>query len=356
MKNRYWLFRRKGVYYLEDAKTRQKQSLRTTDRGEARRIRDARNQAAEKPNLGIALAKAYLTAHDPKVGERTWQTVMDAFCARGKPQTQVHRTRVAKRKHFDTIRCQKLIETTADDLLMVLRNGGVMTQAFLRCLHNLALGMGWLPWPVLAPKIWPEVETKPKRGITAEEHQRILAAEKNPERRQYYELLWETGASQTDAAWLRVENIDWENRLLSYQRQKTGEWAYLKIGTRLEALLRKFPSQGSLFPHLGNTTNNARSAEFCRRCRLVQVKGVSLHSYRYAWAERAKVCGYPERFAQEALGHNSKAVHRAYAKKAKVNIPALDEYERERAEGFKPTALDTKVASLQQNHPQMVNV
>ena len=42
---------------------------------------------------------------------------------------------------------------------------------------------------------------------------------------------------------------------------------------------------------------------------------MTLHSYRYAWAERAKICGYPERFAQEALGHNSKAVHRAYAKR-----------------------------------------
>jgi integrase len=41
--------------------------------------------------------------------------------------------------------------------------------------------------------------------------------------------------------------------------------------------------------------------------------GVTLHSYRYAWAERAKTCAMPERFAQEALGHNSKAVHRAYA-------------------------------------------
>jgi len=51
-------------------------------------------------------------------------------------------------------------------------------------------------------------------------------------------------------------------------------------------------------------------------------------SYRYAWAERARTCGYPERFAQEALGHNSKAVHRAYAKRALVKIPALEEYER----------------------------
>jgi hypothetical protein len=37
--------------------------------------------------------------------------------------------------------------------------------------------------------------------------------------------------------------------------------------------------------------------------------------------------GYPERFAQEALGHNSKAVHRAYAKKALMKIPSLQEYE-----------------------------
>jgi len=27
-------------------------------------------------------------------------------------------------------------------------------------------------------------------------------------------------------------------------------------------------------------------------------------------------CGYPERFAQQVLGHNSKAVHHAYAKHA----------------------------------------
>lgn len=60
--------------------------------------------------------------------------------------------------------------------------------------------------------------------------------------------------------------------------------------------------------------------------------GVSLHSYRYAWAERAKQCGYPERFAQEALGHNSKAVHRAYARRAQVRLPSLESYERQAAE------------------------
>jgi integrase len=58
---------------------------------------------------------------------------------------------------------------------------------------------------------------------------------------------------------------------------------------------------------------------------------VKLHSYRYAWAERAKTVGYPERYAQQALGHNSKAVHRAYAKGALMKIPSLEDYKHRAA-------------------------
>jgi integrase len=56
---------------------------------------------------------------------------------------------------------------------------------------------------------------------------------------------------------------------------------------------------------------------------------MSLHCYRYAWAERALKCGFPERFAQQALGHNSKAVHRAYAKHAEVTVPSLADWEKD---------------------------
>ena len=51
--------------------------------------------------------------------------------------------------------------------------------------------------------------------------------------------------------------------------------------------------------------------------------------YRYAWAERALKCGFPERFAQEALGHNSKAVHHAYSKHAEVTVPSLADWEKD---------------------------
>jgi hypothetical protein len=40
------------------------------------------------------------------------------------------------------------------------------------------------------------------------------------------------------------------------------------------------------------------------------------------------VVGYPERYAQEALGHKSAAVHRAYARKAQVLLPPLEDYEK----------------------------
>jgi hypothetical protein len=35
----------------------------------------------------------------------------------------------------------------------------------------------------------------------------------------------------------------------------------------------------------------------------------------------------PERFAQQALGHSSKALVRAHSKKARVVVPSLEDYE-----------------------------
>ena len=74
-----------------------------------------------------------------------------------------------------------------------------------------------------------------------------------------------------------------------------------------------------------------------------------MHSYRYAWAEMAKVAGMPERFAQAALGHSSKAVHRAYAKGAIMEIPCLEDMLREKIATIQraaPPAMDFPAASV----------
>jgi integrase len=115
-----------------------------------------------------------------------------------------------------------------------------------------------------------------------------------------------------------------------FARKKTASVALLRFGNEVEEILRLLPSSGPLFSYLRTVRAGDRATEFKQRCDGLRIKGVTLHSYRYAWAERAKQCGYPERFAQEALGHNSKAVHRAYARKARMELPPLEEYEAAR--------------------------
>ncbi|MFZ0711096.1 MAG: tyrosine-type recombinase/integrase, partial [Terrimicrobiaceae bacterium] len=248
----------------------------------------------------------------------------------GLPSSQERCARVFYSKAFDAIRSKPLVQTTADDLLEIVHNNGNSVAHYLRRLHNLACDIGWLAWPILAKRVWPKIRSKRRRAITAEEHAKIIASERNPEKRAYYEFLYETGAAQSDAAELTAENIDWQDGLLVYHRKKRGpdsEPARLSIGTKLRELLESLPKSGNLFPAIKRAKPNARSTEFRRRCRIVEVSGVSLHSYRHSWAQRAKACGYPQRFAQDALGHSSRAVHEAYAKGAFVIVPPLDEYE-----------------------------
>lgn len=132
-----------------------------------------------------------------------------------------------------------------------------------------------------------------RRAITLEEHQKILAAETNPERKAFYELAWHTGASQSDIALLRNEDIDRNQRVISCQRKKTWEYALIRFGDDVEAILRRLPAEGPLFPYLRTVRPGDRATEFIQRTRALQIQGVSLHSYRYAWAERARRCGYP---------------------------------------------------------------
>ena len=194
----------------------------------------------------------------------------------------------------------------------------------------MAVDIGWLAWPILAKRAWPQNQSQQKRAITAREHAAVIACEGNDERRAYYEFLYETGAAQTDGANLTAEDVDWNSGVLVYRRKKLGpfsEPARLTIGTKLRTLLESLPRFGDLFPNIKRSSAAHRSAEFRRRCRVAGVHGVSLHSYRHAWAQRAKACGYPQHFAQEALGHGSRAVHEAYARGAIVVCLALDEYE-----------------------------
>jgi integrase len=329
MKERYRLFlRRKSVFYAFDTQHKTFESLKTKNRAEATRLLMALNEAGKQPAMNLSLARVYLKHSDPMVTQRTWQHVFEEIIKLKTGATQYRWQSAAKDKAFDTLRHRLVIETQAEHFLEVLRNGTVSTNVHLRKLHNFALDMSWLPATVIPRRQWPAIHYKEKRAIKLEEHLRIIAAEVNPERKVFYQLCWHLGGSQGDIAHLKGEDVDWENSTVSFVRKKTGVPVLVHLGSEALNLLKDLASEGPLFPYLARVRAGDRATEFKQRCQQLKIEGVTLHCYRYAWAERAKTAGYPERFAQEALGHNSKAVHRAYAKRALVKIPSLEEYEK----------------------------
>ena len=329
MKERYRLFlRRKSVYYAFDNTTKTFESLKTKDKAEAARLLVALNEAGKQPAMNLGLARVYLKHSDPMVSQRTWQHVLDEIIKLKSGPTQYRWQSAAKDKAFDLIRDRLLIETQAEHFLAVLKKGTVSTNCYLRKTHNFALDMNWLPATVIPRRQWPAIRFKEKRAITLAEHQRIVAAEVNPERKTLYQLCWHLGASQGDIASLRGEDVDWTNNTVGFTRKKSGVPVLVHLGADALNVFKDLPAEGVLFPYLSRVRAGDRATEFGQRCRQLGITGITLHSYRYAWAERAKTCGYPERFAQEALGHNSKAVHRAYAKRALMKIPSLEDYEK----------------------------
>ena len=331
MKKRYRLVQRGsrgGMFYCKDSLTGKRTSLDTCDRDAAQQLVEAMNQAQRQPALNLQIARAYLAAADPSFVNRTWREVMDEFVRVKEGSNRKRSERAMVDKAFSSLRDLQLLATRGEHFLRVLHAGCLSTNSYLRRLHNFALDMGWLPWPVLPKKRWPAIHYRETRGITKEEHELILSRESNAELRAFLGCCWYLGGSQSDMAHLKANDIDWPTKIVGFFRSKTGTAQIVRFGDELGGILKELPSKGPLFPRLAAMDEKHRASRFQRACRRVKVTGVSLHSYRYAWAERARKAGYPERFAQEALGHASKAVHRAYAKKAKVELPPLEDYEK----------------------------
>src|SRR5450432_972812 len=341
MKTRFRLIRRGirgGLFYCVDMHTRKRVSLRTTDEDSAKQIVMAKNQAERQPVLNLQIAKAYIAGTDSGIATRTWQQAMEALIATKQDANQRRWQSVAKDKAIKPLLSCVIIESRGEAILDALRNGTVSTNVYMRRLHNFCVDMNWLPWPLVPKRQWPELRFKEKRAITPEEHQRIVAAEVNPERKTLYQLCWHLGASQGDIASLKGEDVDWTNNTVGFTRKKSGVPVLVPLGADALNVFKDLPGEGPLFPYLSRVRAGDRATEFKSRCRQLGIKGVTLHSYRYAWAERAKTVGYPERFAQEALGHNSKAVHRAYARRAQVRLPSLEDYERQATAKVEPAA------------------
>ena len=318
-----------GVGESEGGETQRKAkhtSLKTKDPQQAQRILDARLMVRTLPAIAAEVGRAYLREGDPEAASHTWRKAIQEClgCQKRNKATQKRIEYAAKDKALIPLLDRPVGETKATDIFEAIRNGGVATNVFLRRFHNFAMELGWLHKAILTKSYWPKVVYCPKAAITAEQHQAIIQRETSSERRSYYQL-WFLGGSNSDMALLRAENIDWIRRTVTFIRKKTKAVCHQAFGSECAEILRTLPSNDLLFPYLATVRESDRATEFKQRCQGLGIEGVTLHSYRYAWAERVAIAGMPERFAQAALGHGSKAVHRAYARGAEPHVPSLEE-------------------------------
>ena len=219
----------------------------------------SRNDAHDQPAFNLQLARMYLTGADPDGANRTWQDVLTAIIEVKHGPTRDRWGVAGRQAAFTPLLRRPLVDTRPEHFLAVLKAGTVSTNLYLRRLQNFALDMGWLPAALLHKRKWPKTRFKPKRAVTAAEHERIIAAEKNPEWNAYYRFCWHLGGSQSDFAALRAADVDWRTQTIAYQRQKTGSPVVLRFGEELAGLLRTMPPEGPLFPRLSELHEKHRA-------------------------------------------------------------------------------------------------
>ena len=90
-------------------------------------------------------------------------------------------------------------------------------------------------------------------------------------------------------AFLNAEDVDWKNLTITYNRKKLVnrrvDPATIRFGDEVALILNRHPHSGPLFPYLRTVRPADRATEFRHRCAGLGIKSITLHSYRYAWAD-----------------------------------------------------------------------
>ena len=142
------------------------------DKARATELLVAHSEAAREPAFNLQKARVYLAASDPEVGARTWRKALNTL-VESKRAGSANRRRwgvFVKDKAIKPLLDLVILETRTDQLLGAVVRGKVSTNVYLRRLQTFCIGMNWLPWPILPPRMWAPIKFKKKGAIKQEEH------------------------------------------------------------------------------------------------------------------------------------------------------------------------------------------
>jgi hypothetical protein len=100
---------------------RKRESLKTKDEAEADQLLHARNEALRQAPINIQIAKAYLSAADPKMNQRTWQDACNEIIAMKSGSTKERWGHASREAALAPLLSRKIVETRGEHFLAVLR-------------------------------------------------------------------------------------------------------------------------------------------------------------------------------------------------------------------------------------------
>jgi hypothetical protein len=345
------LMQHRGVWYAREAGgKRSRISLRTKDEEQAKLNlkKELGEEILPEENVKhFELGKAHLVLSNPALIDRTFGQLYKKWYGQKHLGHSSKKRRIEEvgRGLFAKIRDYQLCDPKAKAIIEAATPElGIYAREVLGELQRFALKIGWALVPFVTP-IFIAISHKERRktrAITHQEHEAFVTHERasatrpnakyGTERADYYDLLFLTGAAQTDGANLKATHIDWKAKELVFHRQKTGERCAIALGGRLEELLKRLPKEGQLFPNLCKLDQQKRGRDFRRHVKRMGLdkgeESLTLHSYRYHMAEWCCEVGMEMRYAQIILGHSSKTVANAYARKCKKAAPTPDTYQK----------------------------
>lgn len=330
---------REGVYYIKPKNGGPWKSTGSKDKDKAIEWADAECGCDDNENAmhHKKVAEAHLMKCNPEWVTNTWDAIAQRAInaprqigkvGKKRASTVITMTSYWNGKRWDNIRHKRCIDTVAADFEKSLKGAGLGLIEFGQLLHNHATDHNLIPYPVMGKKCWPRaIRKNMSRALTEEDHRTLLkhiqdpqlapfkrASERNlpttpkqwrDEWENWFWFLWWTGASNKDAANIRAEDIDWKANCIKFSRTKTSTKSTVAIGQSLRTLLKKLPTKGYLFPCLQNMTTSNRSRTFRILADWCGLEKVTLHGYRFGWAERAKETGMTTEDRMASLGHKT---------------------------------------------------
>jgi hypothetical protein len=354
-----------GVYYIIDKATGKSRSSKTTDKHQAEAFARVQYDLTDDTNVAFhkKTAEMHLAKCNPEWTINTWDMVINSM--KKAPRGQVGGQKSARtvrtitsswgNKCWNRIRHKRLIDTLPSDFQGALNGLGCGLVAFGKTLHRFAFNHGMMPYQIMGDAMWPKVKfNRRSRAITEAEHVRLvkyfseagervyrMALKHHPDTTiaqwqeewvNYLWLLWFTAASNSDAANMKAENILWDERVIAYKRDKWQEpeetppvCVAIAKGGQLEKLLKALPAQGNLFPLLTQIGQESRCRVFKKARERVGIKGrVTIHGYRFGFAERAKKGGMSVEDRMISLGHANYKMTHHYDKHALVTPQSIE--------------------------------